>query len=227
MQSFEMQSFGRVVVLTAVALISTACGCNRDARLADHNLRDVSAREVSAYGKRLDKSASPTDVVYVLLRAIADDYAAGNDQKAREAALDIQFGVCAGQKIVEIYSGNRQLADQDRQEMLYRAVHRWAPTLGHYRESFTGEFEDLAPRMREEIDPAHPNQAQVYVNVFNPSDGDRDRSGVVAWIRLIRVNGFWRVYWVGFDPTSRDWTARLPKSSYRNQLPVKRTEKEG
>lgn len=189
-------------------------GCGRDARLADHRLRDPKVGVVTAYGKTLDADAKPQEVVYVLLQAILDDYAAGNDPAKREAALDTQFAICAPDYIRQ----NTRVEDLSRREQLeqlYRVVHLWAPTLGFYRESFVGEYVDVVQRMHVE----YPLQAlskseiaSVYINCNapEPSAAGQDEN-VVALVRLVREGGFWRVGWVGFDNSVRNWRTRFPE----------------
>ena len=77
------------------ALLVLAGACDRDARLAGRNLRNVTVRSVTHYDTTLDKNASPKQVTYVLLRAIRDDFKA-RTREEREAALDKQFDVSAG-----------------------------------------------------------------------------------------------------------------------------------
>lgn len=205
-------------MVIVLAFAGITAGCSRDARLADQNLReDVKVHTLTAYGKVLDESASPAEVVYVFLRAAADDYAAGADHAAREKALDIEFGVCAAERIRQSDPRGAQVGETERNEHLYRVVHHWAPTFGHYRGSFVGEYETMAPRIREEINPAKPDESQVFVNMVNPSSDEPGNNGVVGWFKLAIESGFWRIYWVGFETSTRDWTVRPPKSSFATQ----------
>jgi hypothetical protein len=53
--------------------------------------------------------------------------------------------------------------------------------------------------------------ANVYVNLDHPDPASAGpNSGVVAVVRLVRERGYWRVYWVGFDNSMRDWRTRFP-----------------
>jgi len=205
-----------------LSMFATLGGCSRDARLAGQHVRDAAAHPLTAYGVRLDESASPSQVVYVFLKAVVDDYKAGSDRKARDKALDVQFGVAAPDTITASDPRNVRANDEDKKEHLFRTIYHWAPTVGHYRASFSGDLNAIKPRMREEIDPTDPTKAQVFVNMFNPADPDRQRTGVVAWFLLTREHNLWRIYWVGFDPSSRDWNARLPKNSYAVTRPTRR-----
>lgn len=201
------------LALVAAALLLVPTGCGKDARLAGQKIRDPKAETFTAYGKILDKTAGPRDVAYVLLQAIVDDYAAGDDREKREAALDVEFGVCAPDFIRQKMNSDR-LNERERQELLYRVVYHWAPVLGHYRASFAGEFPDVATRMHVEY-PLQPMSktelARVFVNLDHPDPQQAGpNSGAVGVIRLVRENGYWRVWSVGFDPTMRDWRTRFP-----------------
>jgi hypothetical protein len=202
----------RLIAVIVLGMVLT--GCRRDARLADHALRDPDLGPVTAYGKTLDPTARPQEVVYVLLRAIADDYAAGDDRAAREAALDTQFAISAADWIKQRMGGDR-LTEQEQREQLYRVVQHWAPTLGFYRHDFTDEYHDLVQRMHVNYPlqaSAKTEECTVYVNCTHPDpESAGPRSGAVAIIRLIRVDGYWRVGWVGFDDAVRDWRRRFPQ----------------
>ena len=98
----EKHSKANAVVLPvlAAALLVGSTACRRDVRLADKKLRNPTVKAVSAYGMTLDEQASPQQVAFATLRAIRDDFLAP-DREAREKALDIQFELCAANKISE------------------------------------------------------------------------------------------------------------------------------
>lgn len=201
--------------LCAVAAVFCAAaglsGCGRDARLADHDLRDPAVGPVTAYGMRLDKNADPKEVVYVLLRAVVDDYAAGDDQQAREKVLDTEFAVCAPEEIKRIAAGNQALTKQEQLEHLYKAINHWAPTLGFYRDDFKPDFDEMAERMYVATRSGTPERAEVFLNVAypNPSEGE-ENAGMVARFGLIMEDGFWRIWWVGWDRSTRNWKEKAP-----------------
>lgn len=208
----------RSALLTAaVALVAIVLsGCGRDARLADHELRDPKPGPVTAYGKTLDANASPQDVVYVLLQAINDDYAAGDNREARHKALDTEFAVCAPEWI-KARRGGENLTEREKRERLFEVVYNWAPTLGFYRDSFKGAFPDIAQQMHT-VYAAQPvsqhEVAVVYVNLKHPHpETAGPNSGAAALVQLVREAGYWRIWWVGFDNEVRDWRKRFPEQS--------------
>ena len=190
------------------ALILTGCG--RDARLADRNIRDVTVHTVTKYGQVLDTNATPKQVVYVLLHAIVDDYAAGDNRDQREVALDTQFALCAPEEIKRRAAGRGQLTPQRAREGLYAAVSHWAPALGFYRESFKGDFDSLAERMLVAVDAKNPNVATVYLNLRHPHPPEGQDADAVARFGLVKESGYWRIWWVGFERTTRNWKQKPP-----------------
>jgi hypothetical protein len=204
-----MRGWGLAFLATFGALI--AMGCGRDARLTGHKIRDVTVGPVAAYDRTLDKDASPRDVVFVLLKAIVDDYDAGHDKSKREAALDTQFAVCAPDRIVEARlkaGGQSESAfdEQERNETVFRAVYHWAPIVGHYCESFRADYATLSDRMLVKPNPVDPNEVRVLLNVHHPDPKQSPNADAVAEIALTKQNGFWRIWWVGWEPGMRDWT---------------------
>lgn len=199
--------------MTGGMLLSVVAACRQDARLAGKHVRDPQVETITAYGKTLDQKAGPRDVVYVLLQAIVDDYAAGNSREKRDKALDVEFGVCAPEYLRQRMNSDR-LNEQEENDLLYRIVDHWAPILGLYRASFAGEFPDVAQRMHVEY-PLQPTAkteiCRVYVNLDHPHPEQAGpNSGVVAVISLVREQGYWRVWSVGFDPSMRNWHKRFP-----------------
>ncbi len=190
-----------VVGMGLACALVVVLGCSRDVRLAGRRLRSVTVREVSHYGVTLDKAASPRQVAFVALRAVREDFLAGNDAE-REAALDKQFDVCAADVI-----NVRNLTGMDRSEFIHNVVYRWTPTVSHYVHEFETSWELAEERLvvrkkgpgKEPADEA--TKCEVAIGVSDP-DGD-PRAGVVLLVWLARDNGYWRVVHMGFDPTRR------------------------
>jgi hypothetical protein len=197
-----------LIATLGLVLAFIATGCGRDARLTGKELREPDVRTITAYGHTLDPDASPKEVVYVLLRAIADDYAAGKDREARDAALDTEFAVAAPANIIGTRGDH-----QDQLERYYRVVHNWAPTLGFYRNNFDADYETLAKRMFEVTPPPVEGQAEVttiFVNLDHPDpESAGPNAGVVALFELVREQGYWRIRWLGYDSAVRDWHTRF------------------
>ncbi len=185
-------------------------GCSGDARLADHEIRHSEVKTVSHYGVTLDKEASPEQVGYVLLRAIRDDVLAETDE-ARQSALDVQFDLCAANRIRQ---ANRSSLSDD--EFLYEVVRHWAPTISYYVDAIETEWESAKPRMRVGplASPGHAAQGVqergVFVQLADPSGDPNAR--VLLLIQVIRDETYWRVMQLQFDP----WHRALPVRSTGN-----------
>ena len=194
-----------------------------DVRLADHNVREVAVGPITAYGKTLDRSASPRDVVYVFLQAVVADYDAGSDQEARERAFDIQLSTCAPRQIKEAAAHRRDLSPQQRRERLYSTVRRWAPVLGFYRDDFRVDFPTLRERMHLVITPeqgGQPTHAQVFLNVAHPDPERNPQAGAVAHFLLVTESGYWRIWWVGWNNSTRNWK-EVPPRGVAVRMPAK------
>ena len=194
-------------VVTAGAWLPS---CGRDAHLVGRKVRDMSAEPVTAYGKRLDSDASPKDVVWVFLQAVVDDYAAPN-REARDKAFDVQLGVCAPEYIKTKTVLIEQPSPQQENEQLFRVVQAWAPVVGHYRQDFRADYETLTSRMfvaQHAKREGQPEEADVYLNISDPG-GDAAAS-VVARFRLVKEADLWRIWWIGWETSTRDWRKRPP-----------------
>jgi hypothetical protein len=203
----------RIVVVAGVAL-ALWCGCSRDARRADHDLRHPEVKTVTHYDITLDESASPVEVAFVLLRAIRDDFLAKNREE-RERALDVQFDACAADVIAK-----DKPRSFERDEFIYDVVYRWTPTVSHYVHDFDTEWERaeprLVPRRLRSSKGTHADleQAQVFMEVNDPDGDPNARAVLVVW--LFKDKGYWRVFSLGFDPQHRSiegWAAAARKPS--------------
>jgi len=185
--------------VATVAILSGAC--DRDARLAGQKLRDPKVGTVTHYDVTLDQNASPEQVVYVLLRAMRDDFLAKTDAD-REKALDTQFDVSAA-GFLEVGHGN----GIDRLETLYRIVHLWTPTVSHYVNDIETDWSKAQARFKKVGPTAIPNRTdgaqkcQVITQLADPS-GDPNANVLLA-INLVQDNGYWRVVTVSFIERAR------------------------
>lgn len=192
----------------AIAMLLAASGCQRDVRLAGRKLRDVEVKTVEYYGITLDQQASPKDVAYVLLRAMREDFQA-KDTAARDAALDIQFDICAADEIV-----SAARSSLTRREVLYRLVHRWTPTIAYYLDSFPTTREQTNSRLEQtrirpaKFSSAEANMCEVLLRVTGPQDAH-----AVVTITLLQDHNLWRVFQVGCVPTGPEIKSAPPKST--------------
>ncbi len=186
--------------LTAVLVMTGAC--DRDARLAGRNLRDVSVGTVTHYGATLDKSATPQQVTYVLLRAIRDDFKS-KTREEREAALDKLFDVSAAG-----YLTRGKANEIDRRETVFRIVNRWTPTVAHYVDDIETDWEKAHVRLREfGLEPVKnrndgTQQCKVITQLADPS-GDPN-AAVLLNIQLIQDSGYWRVVGLAYVNSRRN-----------------------
>ncbi len=183
----------------------TLAGCKENARLADHEVRARDVQTVEAYGRVLDQAASPSDVVFVFVKAVLDDYDAGNDIAKREQAFDTQLGTLATERIKKEVSRHAQ-TEQQILDSFFIAARRFAPVLGHYRDTFREDHESLTARMLAgEKGGEDGSVAAVLMNLDHPDPEQRPQGNVVARFDLIKEKGYWRIWWVSFDTSIRDW----------------------
>lgn len=207
MNRMSILRYQQLVILAPLAGVFLGIiGCKENARLADHKVRDRSVQTISAYGKVLDQAASPLDVVYVFLKAVLDDYDAADDQEKRELAFDTQLGTLATERIKKIVAEHSR-SEQQKLDSFYATVRRFAPVVGHYREDFRLDYETLTKKMfvaeRQSGDAS--SGAIVLVNLDHPDPKLRPNGNVIARFDLVREAGYWRIWWVSFDNTARDW----------------------
>ena len=194
----------RVVVLLAAGLaVMVPAGCRENARLAGVDIPHVEVGTVEDQGLTLGPDASPTDVAFVLLRAIHDDMAAGSDADAREAALARQRAVCDPDFMYARYRhdyGDRVVATRD--QLVYLKVHMWAPVLGHYAGAFDFDVDQARSIMKQSPINKSADWAGETVYVEMPAadpDGDPKAAvNVVVWLHH-HASGYWRVFQVGFS----------------------------
>lgn len=190
-----------VLVLFASVWFSALTGCNRDVRLAGKKVRGVTVGTVTHYGATLDMDATPTEVVYVLLRAIRDDFLASTPDQ-RETALDKQFDICAADVIQ-----SRNNTGSARDEFVHNVVYRWTPTVSHYAHDFETEWEKARPRLVRRVpkpDRGGSNEfekVEVLMEVDDPNGDPDARVVMIVW--LAKDNGYWRVVHLGFDRETR------------------------
>ena len=180
-------------------------GCKRDAHLAGRNIpENVQVHSVTHYGQTLDESATPEQVAFVLLRAIADDFEA-DSAEAREEALAVQFDLCAAGELAKSKLPSRLL-----DEHLYKIVYRWTPTISHYVPDFPKDWDSASKRLvrrRPSKSAAGVEECAVLLQVDDPHtlrDGKPDpNASVVIVIWMVKDGGYWRVMHPGFEQLDR------------------------
>lgn len=207
---------GRAVVFASTLSLALAglalTGCTR----SEPPPPKAEVKTVEAYGVTLDPSATPQQVVFVLLRSVADDYAAARskDRQAQRKAQETTFSVAAFATIERELlrtanainpSLNKKDLGPDRDDKLFKTVHYWGPIIGHYLAS----FEKITPQELNERSWAvygpEPGTAKVFLPVSHHMppklDTPEDETATIQ-VELTREPGtggeFWRVSLVRF-----------------------------
>ncbi len=191
-------------------LLFVGTSCSKDVRLAGHYIpENVQAQTVTHFGQVLDESASPKQVAFVLLRALKEDFLAGSPSDRAEA-LKVQFGVCAPDAIV-----SKLPSVLTRDELLYRVVHIWSPTIGQYVGDIDSSFETMKARLiqrglRQKAGADEGvKECKILVKLDDPS-GDPNAAVVLA-LAMIQENKHWRVERLAFAPTVRSLDSLIAK----------------
>lgn len=192
-------------LITAVlgsCLLLVGASCSRDVRLAGRDIpENVQVKTITEYGIFLDESATPKQVAFVLLRALKEDFLAASP-KERAAALHVEFEVCAPETIVS------KLPDiLTHDELLYRVVDHWAPTVGLYVGDIDSSFEKMETRfvqrgLRQVTGAAEGVMECKILIVLNEPSGNPNAAVVLA-LAMIQEEKHWRVERLAFAPTVR------------------------
>lgn len=151
----------------AIVLMSVLAGCQKDVEIPP-----IEVKEVEAYGVKLDESATPQQVVYVLLRSLRDDFEAAQarDRQRQKEAFHTTFSLAAFSEIEKCLAKTfaQQGGGKDstslgahRDRKIYDVVYHWAPIVGHYVRSFDVEQAAAVAKMRM-VQSA--NGSSVHVN---------------------------------------------------------------
>lgn len=164
-------SAGRMLLLGLLAA-GLVGGCSK----SEPKPPPAEVKVVEAYGVKLDASAGPQQVVYVFLRSVADDYAAARakDAAAQRKAQLVAYSLAAPSVIEQRLVDTANLINpnlkktslgDERDEKIFKAVHSWAPIVGHYLPSFAKA--DLQTVVRESwaMIGADGQRSQVYYPV--------------------------------------------------------------
>jgi len=201
-----------------VELVKAAAGARsfwRISRVDYLGRPSTRARIVEAFGLRLDETATPQQVAYVLLRSLAEQarLARGGARSERKAAAMLTFSLAAhaaieSRLLARINQDNPpnqkvQTLGPEPQSELLRAVNKWAPRLAEHLQPFDSSLQEAVNRMKVEPEP-DGRTAHLYYQV--PPDQSETEPGrrqrVTLDIELVKsqVGGkvFWRVAEVGY-----------------------------
>jgi hypothetical protein len=200
---------GLVLGVTATALCCWVAGCADESRSVGKHIRHHVVETVVDQGVTLDRNAGAEEVVYVFLRAVADDYGAGDDMDLREAAFDRQLAVCAP----DYMFGRVFRKSLGRDKAVQEIVWRWAPVLGHYRADFSASLSEAKERMivarRGEAPEGDGTYGDAFIEFASP-DGDPNAS-VVAKFLIVREKGYLRIAQVGYEKRIRHLSSEALK----------------
>lgn len=198
--------------LTALAVVAGAvwaglAGCGH----AESDVPKAEIKTVEAYGVTLGPEASPQEVVFVLLRSIADDYAAAKakDHAAQKSAQELTFSVAAvntiERRMVESakqFNPNLKKNDlgDERDAKIFKTVHYWGPIIGHYVPTFAQvELETLKRDTWVSIAPSGRNASVFYPVAHDPAAEPAKSQTATIEVELVReaaASGgaeYWRV----------------------------------
>ncbi|GMV98332.1 MAG: hypothetical protein AMXMBFR83_26830 [Phycisphaerae bacterium] len=172
---------------------------------------------VTHYGVTLDESATPQQVVYVLLRALADDVKAARSHRhedQKKAALATWSLAAPGEierRLLEAYRKSSPNPARyaslgaGRDKAIHRIVNLWAPIVAFYVGSFEQDPARAMARMR--VSSQSASSAVVLCEVWpDPPGPDEAFNGhQLLRVELARETGgegkqYWRVARVSFQP---------------------------
>lgn len=197
-----------------MALVGAALGgCSKP---AEEKAPPLVVKTVEYKGVSLDSKASPQQVAYVLLCALADDVRAAQAHRAEDqkAARDLAFSLVAPKaleaRILNVnaqFRGEHKASLVDRDQKLYKITDYWAPIVAHYIDSFPADPAAATQRMWVRANPAM-TMAHVYLGVAHrapaaeapPAGADTATLDIEMAREVPDAGGepYWRVVRIGY-----------------------------
>ena len=188
---------GLFVISVTIAL----SGCT-----AEEPIPAAKTEVVNAYGLTLDEKASPEQVVYVLLRSLADDVRAAQrfEHAEQKEALHRTFALAAHSEmerrllaVLKTVKKDASLGDE-RDKKLYDTVDKWAPIVAHYIDSFDTELDAATAKMKRR-GAVDGQRVHVYYPVAHEAEAaepeqvldielTREPAGDVSYWRVARID---------------------------------------
>ena len=162
-----------------IALLATALGgCSKP---QEEKAPPLVVKTVDSKGVSLGPQASPQQVAYVLLSALAEDVRASQAHRSEDqkVARDLAFSLVAPKaleaRILGVnaqFRGKREARLEDRDQKLYIITNSWAPIVAHYIADFPADPAAAAQRMWVRYNPGM-TVAHVYLVVaHDPAEAD-------------------------------------------------------
>jgi hypothetical protein len=190
-----------VALLSLSAVLAGIGGCGSE----EPKVSPPAIETVEAYGQTLDESATPEQVVFVLLQAIRDDFhTSPENSKAREELVDLQYKLSAYSALKRrLTEANRIRPGMNAAEVVRELVYHWTPILAHYVESFDEDFEQARRKMR--VRPLADGEGlYVFYPVHRSHGPDAEVADTVIVnieLRPEKAGGleYWRVARISFE----------------------------
>jgi len=208
---------------TSLGLFATllgSTGCTKHTQ----DIPKPKVETVTAYNVTLDQDATPEQVAYVLLRALADDVTAAqaHEHKKQKEALNLTFSLAAYAQIEKqvIQTENLTRAKKIdslgdlRNEKLYKFVKYWAPIVAHYIKSFDTNPVTAAKKMKVHLTSDGTIANVLYPVSHDPTETDpAKQQTAVLNIKMVKEKAgaisYWRVARLGYQPRQRVTTIPL------------------
>lgn len=170
-------------------------------------LRPYEVVTAEYYGVRLDEKATPSEVVYVLLRSVKDTFKEG-DAPTRAEQLEgvrrcqqIQFAVAGPQSILDSYhkSGIPPVGDSLNQKLILKTVLAWSRVVGFYVDGLNLSSVEASKKwMHETISTPASDKEPATATVRFKAKKNGFETGVL--VRLAREKDRWRIVRVLLTP---------------------------
>ena len=139
------------------------------------------------------------------MQAIKDDVRAGNDQEAREKAIDRQLVLCAPEEILLRFGLPPSI--ESREEGLYRVVHYWGAVVSYYADALDMDLKTMTADMVVTTLPRGRRNSsgtselrKVILTLADPQAPDDSKRRACLRVDLAKESNHWRVAHVGYEP---------------------------
>jgi hypothetical protein len=213
-----------VGVVIGALLGMQLAGCGE----AEEKAPAAKVEAVTAYGVTLDENATPQQVVYALLRSLAEDVQAAQakpprkeDQKhanlitwSLSAPGELEKRILEGQQTLNPGQPKLTALGADRDKRIYSVVNLWAPIVAYYIGSFDTDEKTAMARMKLRTARELPGVEVQYEVWPDPAKPDAERHQWLS-INLVKEKSttdpnkeYWRVTRVAFSPHAAKVTTR-------------------